>query len=206
MKCLVQQMKQIAATRHSNDHLWAGPWTLIWSASTWRTAAHSNKCSRMQPQSSSHYPSAQENAWSGEYASSKNVHDRQQQSVTWVHRSTADQRAPSALLTGQTPHPHEKAKWRAWNRPCIPEGQRNVHWTLPAAEWQCPHALIPRKWQAQSNWSKWLAAANQCCLSTPKNELQATRTYWLLLTWALTRPHNFKWHRAMVEGKCWAIP
>ena len=44
-------MKQIAATRHSNDHLWAGPWTLIWSASSWRTAAHSNKCSRMQPQS-----------------------------------------------------------------------------------------------------------------------------------------------------------
>ena len=39
----------------------------------------------------------------------------------------------------------------------------------------------PWKWQAQSNWSKWLAAANQCCLSTPKNELQATPTYWLLL-------------------------
>ena len=59
MKCLVQQMKQIAATCHSNDHLWAGPWTLIWSASSWRTAAaHSNKCSRMQPQSSSHYPPA----------------------------------------------------------------------------------------------------------------------------------------------------
>ena len=60
----------------------------------------------MQPQSSSHYPPAQENAWSGEYASSKTLHDRQQQSVTSsVHRSTADQRAPSALLTGQTPHP-----------------------------------------------------------------------------------------------------
>ena len=34
------------------------------------------KWSRMQPQSSSHYPPAQENAWSGEYASSKNLHDR----------------------------------------------------------------------------------------------------------------------------------
>ena len=69
MKCLVRQMKQIAATRHSNDHLWTGPWTLIWSASSWRTAAHSIKCSRKQPQSSSHYLPAQENAWSGEYAS-----------------------------------------------------------------------------------------------------------------------------------------
>ena len=59
MKCLVQQMKQIVATRHSNDHPWAGPWTFIWSASSWRTAAHSKKCSRMQPQSSSHYPPAQ---------------------------------------------------------------------------------------------------------------------------------------------------
>ena len=125
MKCLLQQMKQIAATRHSSDHLWAGPWTLIWSASSWRTAAHSNKCSRMQPQSSSHYPPAQENAWSGEYAFSKNLHDRQQQSVTSVHRSTADQRAPSALLTGQTPHPHQKVKWRAWNRPCI-----RFSWTI----------------------------------------------------------------------------
>ena len=40
---------------------------------------------------------------------------------------------------------------------------------------------LPQKWQAQSNWRKWLGAANQCCLSTPKNELQATRTHWLLL-------------------------
>ena len=184
MKCLVQQMKQIEATRHSNDYLWAGPWTLIWSASSWRTAAHSNKCSRMQPQSSSHYPPAQKNAWSGECASSKNLHDWQQQSVTSVHRDQINEsRSTSSICTsdGQTPHPHQKAKWRAWNRPCIPEGQRDVHWTLPAAEWQFPHALIPRKWQAQSNWSKWLAAAIQCCLSTPKNELQATRTYSLLL-------------------------
>ena len=33
------------------------------------------KCSQMQPQSSSHYPPVQGNAWSGEYASSKNLHD-----------------------------------------------------------------------------------------------------------------------------------
>ena len=32
----------------ANDHLWAGPWTLIWSASSWRTAllSSSSKCSR----------------------------------------------------------------------------------------------------------------------------------------------------------------
>ena len=94
MKCLVQQMKQIAATRHSNDHLWAGPWTLIWSASSWRTAAHSNnKCSRMQPQSSSHYPpihQPRKTLGRENMLPPKNLHDRQQQSVTLVHWSTAD--------------------------------------------------------------------------------------------------------------------
>ena len=196
-------MKQIAATRHSNAHLWAGSWTLIWSASSWRTATHSNKCSRMQPQSSSHYPPAQENAWSGEYASSKNLHDWQQQSVTWVHRSTADQRAPSALLTGQTPHPHQKAKWSAWNRPCI-----RFSWTQSFSSSLPVSSLpwLPRKWQAQNNWSKWLAAANQCCLSTPKNELQAMWTYWLLLR-ELYHAHIISsgtepWWRE----KCWSIP
>ena len=177
MKCLVQQMKQIAATRHSNDHLWAGPWTLIWSASSWRTAAHSHKCSRMQPQSSWHYPPAQENAWSGEYASSKNLHDRQQQSVTSVHRSTADQRAPSALLTRQTLHPHQKANEELEIVLVFDSPEQPLSSSLPVSS--LPR--LPRKWQAQSNWSKWLTAANQCCLSTPKNELQATRTYWLLL-------------------------
>ena len=175
MKCLVQQMKQIAATRHSNDHLWAGPWTLIWSASSWRTVDHSNKWSRMQPQSSSHYLPAQENAWSGEYASSKNLHDRQQQSVTSVHWSTADQRAPSALLTGQTPHPHQKAKWRAWNRPCI-----QFSWTI----FLFFAAMVTSEVTSAEQLKQVTAAANQCCLSTPKNEwneLQATRTYWLLL-------------------------
>ena len=64
----------------------------------------------MQPQSSSHYLPAQENACSGECASSKNLHDRQQQSVTSAHRSTTDQRAPSVLLTEQTPHSTSKGE------------------------------------------------------------------------------------------------
>ena len=205
MKCLVRQMKQIAATCHSNDHLWAGPWTFIWSASSLRTAAHSSKCSRMQPQSSSHYPPAQENAWSGEYASSKNLHDRQQQSMTSVHRSTVDQRAPSALLTGQTPHPHQKVKRRSEELEIVivlDSPKQSFSSSLPVSSlpW------LPRKWQAQSNWSKWLAAVNQCCLSTPKNELQATRTYWLLLR-ELQHAHIISsgtepWWRE----KCWAIP
>ena len=170
MKCLVQQMKQIAATNHSNG-LWFGRPHL---GEQLLTAISGAKCSH-SPHGIIHQPRktlGRENMLPPKMCMTDS-------SKAWLEFIGALQinKLHLHFWRGRL-HIHIKRRNEELEIVLVfdsPEQSFSSSLPVSSLPW------LPRKWQAQSNWSKWLAAANQCCLSTPKNELQAMRTYWLLL-------------------------